>query len=83
LLARINLWSRIGNKLYLVLREKDSISNFDNLYALVSNIDWKKYIPKNAPIIVNAKTIKSDLSSEPAIQKIGKKAIIDVLNDKS
>ncbi|NUJ98055.1 class I SAM-dependent RNA methyltransferase [Candidatus Gracilibacteria bacterium] len=83
LLARINLWSRIGNKLYLVLKEKDSISNFDNLYALVSNIDWKKYIPKNAPIIVNAKTIKSDLSSEPAIQKIGKKAIIDVLNDKS
>ncbi len=83
LLARVNLWSRIGNKLYLVLKEKDSISNFDNLYALVSNIDWKKYIPKNAPIIVNAKTIKSDLSSEPAIQKIWKKAIIDVLNDKS
>jgi len=66
-----------------VLKEKTSVNSFDSLFDMISTIDWKKYIPKNAPIIVNAKSIKSDLSSEPAIQKIGKKAIIDVLNDKS
>ncbi len=83
LLARINLWSRIGNKLYLILKESDNIHSFDNLYDLIVKIDWKKYIPQEAPIIVNAKSMKSDLSSEPAIQKISKKAIVDVLNDKS
>lgn len=82
LLARINLWSRIGNKLFLVLWKKENITSFDMLYDFVSSIDWKKLIPKDAPIIVKAKSIKSMLSSEPALQSITKKAIIDVLTDK-
>jgi 23S rRNA G2445 N2-methylase RlmL len=64
LLARINLWSRIGNKLYLILKEADEINSFDALYDLISKIDWKKYIPQEAPIIVNAKSMKSELSSQ-------------------
>ena len=82
LLARINLWSRIGNKLFLVLWKKENIHSFDKLYDFVSWVDWKGYIPSDAPIIIKAKSIKSKLSSEPAIQKITKKAIIDVLSDK-
>jgi len=52
------------------------------LYDFVSCTNWKKYIPQEAPIIIKAKSIKSVLSSEPALQSITKKAIIDVLSDK-
>ncbi len=72
--ARINLWSRVGNKLYLELAEK-KVSDFDNLFDLINNIDFWKYIPKNSPILVKATSVRSQLSSTPAIQKISKKAI--------
>jgi len=53
------------------------------LYDLVSRIDWKKYISQNTPILVKATSIKSQLSSTPAIQKIVKKSIVDVLTNRS
>jgi len=77
-IARINLWSRVGNKLYLELAEK-KLKNFDDLYDLVNQIDFKKYIPKNSPILVKATSVRSKLSSTPAIQKIVKKAIVNKL----
>ncbi len=39
-------------------------------------IDWKKYIPKDAPIIVDAVSVKSELMSVPALQKTIKKALV-------
>jgi len=83
LMAKINLWSRVWNKLYIVLNEAKNVDNFDKLYDSVYKIDWKKYINKYYPIIIKATSIKSILSSTPAIQKITKKAIVDKMTNKS
>ncbi len=83
LIAKINLWSRVWNKLYIVLNSKKNVDNFDKLYDLVSAIDWKKYIQTNFPIVTKATSLKSLINSTPAIQKIAKKAIVDKLTNKS
>ncbi|EKE28824.1 MAG: hypothetical protein ACD_3C00006G0006 [uncultured bacterium (gcode 4)] len=74
-IARVNLWSRVGNKVYLELAKKQ-INDFDFLFDLVDDIDWRKYVTGWAPVIVNAVSIRSQLTSLPAIQKTVKKAIV-------
>lgn len=83
LMAKLNLWSRVWNKVYLLLNETKNVDNFDKLYDLVYDINWKNYINKNYPVIVKATSLKSNLSSTPAIQKITKKAIVDKMTSKS
>jgi len=75
LMAELNVWIRTGNRVYLVLAEKRTRS-FDELFDATGAIDWRKYIPKDAPIIVDAVSVKSELESIPAIQKTIKKAIV-------
>lgn len=82
LMIKMNLWSRVWNKVYIVLNEW-SAHNFDELYDLVFQTNLKKYIEENHPILVKATAIKSTLTSTPAIQKITKKAIVDKLTNKS
>jgi len=82
-MIKVNLWSRVWNKVWQVLWVSEKIDDFDKLYDLFWKINFKKYFHHNYPIIIKAKTIKSKLESEPAIQKISKKAIIDNLTDKS
>lgn len=72
-IAKMNLRSRVGNKLYFELK-KNKISDFDGLFDLISTIDWKIYIQDN-PIIVTAFSRQSKLDSIPTIQKIAKKSI--------
>jgi len=74
-LARLNIWSRVGNKVYLELAEW-YVNNFDDLFDLIHKINWKYYIGENNPIIVNWVSVKSSLESIPAIQKTAKKAIV-------
>ena len=81
LISKINLWSRVWNKLYLILWSKKNVDNFDILFDLVYSIDWQKYINKNHPIITKATTIKSTLTSTPVLQSITKKAIVKKLNN--
>lgn len=76
--AQANLWSRVGNKVYIVLDEEKYVENFDELYEIISKIPWKKYLQKN-PVFVHAHSQNSVLESEPNIQKITKKAIADAV----
>jgi len=82
-MIRVNLWSRVANRLYMVLWEWEVIDNFDKLYDLVYWIDFKKYVNKDFHILIKAKSISSDLTAIPSIQKIAKKAIIDSITWKS
>ena len=77
--AKVNLWSRVGNKVYLLLEEEDQIEDFDDLYGLVNTIDFKKIIPEGSPIIVKATSLRSELHHAPTLQSITKKSIIDKL----
>nr|MDD3720397.1 class I SAM-dependent RNA methyltransferase [Candidatus Gracilibacteria bacterium] len=80
-IAKLNLWSRVGNKVYIELVRKDKIDTFDKLFDLIKSIKWKDIILEENPIIVNATSTNSKLESLPAIQKIVKKAIVDKLSD--
>ena len=82
-MIKVNLWSRVWNKVYEVLEESSRIDDFDKLYDLVWKINFKKYFHHDYPIIVKVKSINSKLNSTPAIQKITKKSIIDRITDKS
>ncbi|MDD4151398.1 MAG: class I SAM-dependent RNA methyltransferase [Candidatus Gracilibacteria bacterium] len=77
--AMLNLWSRVANKVYIELACK-KVDSFDDLFDLVSSVDWKYYIRDYNPIIVNAATTRSSLESEKTIQSITKKAIIKKLS---
>ncbi|MCX6824388.1 MAG: hypothetical protein NT085_04660 [candidate division SR1 bacterium] len=80
-IAKINLRSRVGNKLFLELAQHIT-SDFNQLFDLVSTIDWKTYVQGN-PINVTAITKQSMLSSTPTIQSIVKKSIVkNILNGK-
>ncbi|MDD3645837.1 MAG: class I SAM-dependent RNA methyltransferase [Candidatus Gracilibacteria bacterium] len=82
-MIKVNLWSRVGNKVFEVLAEADKIDTFDKLYDLIQTINLKKYFHHSYPIVVKAKSINSKLDSTPAIQKITKKAIVDNITGKS
>ena len=76
-IARMNLRSRVWNKLFLELGQHIT-SDFNQLFDLVSTIDRKMYVQGN-PIIVTAITKQSLLTSTPTVQSIVKKAIVKKL----
>lgn len=77
-IPRVNIHSRVWNKLFLVLA-KWRTSNFEDLFAVVKGIDWGKYILKWQPITIQANTKQSVLTSLPSIQSITKKAVTQKL----
>jgi len=80
-IAKINLRSRVWNKLFLEL-EQHITSDFNQLFDLVQKIDRKIYVQGN-PVVVNAITKQSLLTSTPTIQSIVKKSIVKkILNGK-
>jgi len=74
-IARANLWSRVGNKIYLEVAS-GPVKTFDELFDLVSSVDWKKFLERDHPIHITVTSIKSLLTSAPAVQSITKKAIV-------
>ncbi|RKW20652.1 class I SAM-dependent RNA methyltransferase [Candidatus Gracilibacteria bacterium] len=79
LMVSVNLWSRVGNKLYILLEEKEKVIDFDNFFETIKNISFKKYFKKNNPILVKASSTRSELFAERTMQSLGKKAIISSL----
>jgi 23S rRNA G2445 N2-methylase RlmL len=61
MIPRINFWSRVGNKLYMLLAEKENVRDFDTLFDVINDIHWKKYFKKDFPIVVKATSMRSDL----------------------
>jgi len=78
-IAKMNLRSRVWNKLFLELAQHIT-SDFNQLFDLVSTIDRKMYVQGN-PIIVTAITKQSLLTSTPTIQSIVKKSIVKKILD--
>lgn len=73
-IARVNLWSRVGNKLFLQVAEGPA-RTFDELFELVVHTDRHQYIAAGTPINIDAVTKRHPLTSIPTLQGIGKKAI--------
>lgn len=79
LMPRVNLWSRVGNKLYLLLAEEKNVTDFDTMFDVIKSINWKKYFKKNYPIVVKTSSVRSELFAARTIQSLSKKAIVKSL----
>ncbi|MBR5251063.1 MAG: class I SAM-dependent RNA methyltransferase [Clostridia bacterium] len=80
--AICNMFLHTAEHVYLQLGEFVA-TNFDDLFDGIFAIDWANYLSVDASIIVNAKSVKSDLFALSAIQSISKKAIIKKLTQQT
>lgn len=77
-IARTNLWLRVADRVLLRLGEFPA-PDFDALYDGVRALPWGEWLPADARAWVNGNCVRSALSSEPAVQRVANKAIIDAL----
>lgn len=71
---RINLWSRIANRVFVIVAEQ-KMTDFDVLFDCVVSCNRKQYIAPGQGIRVLAQSRDSQLSSTRTIQAIAHKAI--------
>lgn len=79
-LTQANIWSRVANRMYIEV-EKIEVTSLETYFAIIENIDWKKWIPIGTPILVSATSNRSVITHTPSMQSLAKKAIIRSLMD--
>ncbi|MEG2316708.1 MAG: class I SAM-dependent RNA methyltransferase, partial [Clostridia bacterium] len=72
---KANLWLRTADRVLMVLAEGQALS-FEDLFQLISTIEWERLLPKDAMIHVSGKCVRSQLMSVRDCQAVGKKAIV-------
>jgi 23S rRNA (guanine2445-N2)-methyltransferase / 23S rRNA (guanine2069-N7)-methyltransferase len=77
-IARCNLWLRSADRLLVEIGHWEA-SDFDALFDGVEALPWEQWLPANAGIHVVGKSVRSQLSSVPAVQRCVKKAIVNRL----
>lgn len=80
-LATANIWLRSADRVLLVMGQFKA-TTFDQLFEGTKALNWCDFISRDANFIVSGKSVKSNLSSVPACQKITEKAIIEKLKTK-
>ncbi len=76
--ARANMFLRTANRVRVVIAQFEA-RTFDELFDNVLQIKWCDVLPKDAKILVDAKSSKSALFALSSVQSITKKAIISSL----
>jgi len=76
-LYNINLWSRIGNKVFILMWSANVFS-FDDLFDFTEKINWWKILT-HRNISIDCHTKNSELFAERTIQSITHKAILSSL----
>ncbi len=77
-IARCNLWLRAADRLLVRLAEFPA-KDMDDVYEGVRAIRWADFFAPNPRVAVTARSVRSGLSSVPALQSVGKKAIVDAI----
>jgi 23S rRNA (guanine2445-N2)-methyltransferase / 23S rRNA (guanine2069-N7)-methyltransferase len=77
-ICRTNLWLRTADRV-LVCVDRFEATDFGVLFDRTRAIEWEKWLAADAVFPVTGRSIKSQLSSVPACQKIVKKAIVERL----
>lgn len=75
-IVKTNLWLRSADRIKILLKEFKAL-DFDTLYNEVYDYDWAELLPVDAKFPVQGRAVKSKLHSEPDVQSIVKKAIVD------
>ncbi|GFZ27016.1 THUMP domain-containing class I SAM-dependent RNA methyltransferase [Lactobacillus corticis] len=79
-IVRTNLWLRTADRVKILLQEFKAVS-FEALFDQVYQYDWAQLLPVDAKFPVKGKAVKSKLHSEPDVQAIVKKAIVNKMTD--
>ena len=77
---RANMFLRTANRVRIVIG-KQKAETFDELFDFVASVRWRDILPKDARIVVEAKSQKSKLFALRTIQSISKKAIVNALQN--
>ncbi len=77
-LAKTSLWLRTADRVLLKVADFPA-ADFDALYESTGQLPWGRCIPVDGEFPVTARTMKSKLTSVPAIQRTVKKAIVESL----
>ncbi|MDK7161015.1 class I SAM-dependent RNA methyltransferase [Lactobacillus jensenii] len=75
-IVKTNLWLRSADRVKILLKEFKAVS-FEQLYDQVFDYDWALLLPVDAAFPVQGRAVRSKLHSEPDVQSIVKKAIVD------
>lgn len=79
-IVKTNLWLRTADRVKILLKEFKA-TDFDTLYNQVYDIDWATILPIDAKFPVQGRSVRSKLHSEPGIQSIVKKAIVNKMSN--
>lgn len=74
-----NLKLRTAERVLIEL-DKFEVLSFEELYNKTFEIEWEKWIPRDANFIINGKSVKSKIYSISDSQSIVEKAIVDRLD---
>ncbi|MFP4052985.1 MAG: bifunctional 23S rRNA (guanine(2069)-N(7))-methyltransferase RlmK/23S rRNA (guanine(2445)-N(2))-methyltransferase RlmL [Phycisphaerae bacterium] len=77
-IARANLWLRSADRV-LVLVGSFPAADFDSLFDGTRGLPWERWIRRENAFPVGGRSVKSRLSSVPALQRSVKKAIVERL----
>lgn len=77
-IARANLWLRTSDRVLIRLGTFEA-KDFGVLFDQTKALPWERWLPRNAAFPVSGRSVKSQLSSVPACQKIVKKAVVEKL----
>ncbi|WP_160149519.1 class I SAM-dependent methyltransferase [Roseiconus lacunae] len=76
LVAMANLHLRCADRILIQVAELPA-TDFDSLFDATGAIDWADWLPVDAAFPVGGRSIKSTLTSVPAIQRSVKRAVVD------
>lgn len=79
-LIKANLWLRSAGKILVKLAEFEVKDDFDVIFDAVREIEWENWAPRDAAFIVEGRSVRSTITSVPALQRTVKKAIVSRLS---
>ncbi len=79
--ARLNVLLRSGERVLIVLDKFHAVT-FDELYEGIYNIPWENWLTVESKILMDGKSVNSQLAAIKAAGGVAKKAIISRLADK-
>lgn len=79
-IARSNLWLRAADRVLLRVGQFEA-ADFGVLFDAVKALPWERWIARESAFPVNGRSVRSQLSSVPACQRIVKKAIVERLRE--
>lgn len=79
-LVKANIWLRSAGKVLVKLAEFEVEDDFDVIFDAVRGIEWENWAAPDAAFIVQGRSLRSTITSVPALQRTVKKAIVTRLS---